>query len=86
MPEELVHRITGASGRYRADVLSRTVGVFHVEINQWHQECPEWGREWESWERVSNGFTFADTLERAVDLAREELAQWDDVPDEPSPE
>lgn len=86
MAEELVHRITGVSGRYRADILSRPASGFRVEVRQWCEEWVDGAKYGEGWELASDGFTFADTIERAVELAREELTQWDDVPTEPSPE
>ncbi len=66
--------ITSKCGEYRAEIVRLPVGGFTVTIFQWKEWwAPDYGKVAEGWDRVSRGLTTADTLERAEELAIEEL-------------
>jgi hypothetical protein len=47
-------------------------------VLRWTEEGVEgYGKVAEFWEPVSRAATFADTVERAEELGREELANWE---------
>lgn len=72
--DEVVSTITAEGGRLRALVVRRAAGGFRVEVERWREEwAPSYGLVGECWSRVRAGLTFTDTLERADQLAREEL-------------
>ena len=71
---EVVRTIASACGRYRALVLRIDGGPFRVEVERWLEEwAPGYGKVGEGWSRLTQGVTYADTPERAAELAEEEL-------------
>jgi hypothetical protein len=71
---EVVRTIASECGQYRALVLRFDNGLFRVEIERWREEwVPGYGKVDEGWSRITEGATYGDTLERATELAEEEL-------------
>jgi hypothetical protein len=71
---EVVQTITLECGQYRALVLRYDGGPFRVEVERWQEEwAPGYGKVDEFWSRITQGATYADTPERAAELAAEEL-------------
>ncbi len=78
MAGEVVRRIPSLSGLYRAEIVRHSSGAYQVEVWHWNEEWVEGhGKVAEFWEPVSRGVTFADTVERAEELARERLVTWE---------
>jgi len=79
MNGEIVRTIPSPSGRFRACVIRTTVGALRVEVERWTEEwVPGYGKVAEFWELATVGTTYADTIERAEELAHEALRTWGD--------
>ena len=71
---EVVRTVASECSQYRALVLRFEGGPFRVEVERWREEWVSgYGKVGEGWSRVTQGATYADTLERATELAEEEL-------------
>ena len=71
---DIVQTIASACGQYRALVIRFDGGPFRVEVERWREEwAPDYGKVGEGWSRITEGATYADTPERAAELAEEEL-------------
>jgi hypothetical protein len=71
---EVVWTIASECGQYRALVLRFDGGPFRVEVYRWREEwAAGHGKVGEGWLRITEGATYGDTLERATELAEEEL-------------
>jgi hypothetical protein len=71
---EIVRTIASECGQYRALVVRYDGGPFRVEVERWREEwVPDHGKVGEGWSRITEGATYADSLERATELAEEEL-------------
>ena len=71
---EVVRTIASESGQYRALVVRFDDGLYRIEVERWREECvPGYGKFGEGWSRITEGATYADTLQLAAELAEEEL-------------
>ncbi|KOA20034.1 hypothetical protein CLHOM_15990 [Clostridium homopropionicum DSM 5847] len=63
---EVIKEIFSPSRKYKAEVIKREDGLFHVDVCKWDEE-------WETWLQVSRGFSLTDTEENAIKIAIEKL-------------
>lgn len=74
MPEDVVRTVTSASGTHRALVVRMTTGAFRVEVQRWTSACDTgYGIAPACWVKEDAGRTYADTADRAAELAAEAL-------------
>lgn len=71
---DVVQTLTSPDGRHRALVVRHVDGVFRVEVERWTEEwVPGYGKLGEFWSQITRSATFADTANRAAELAGDEL-------------
>ncbi len=71
---ELEATIVSECGRYMAEIKRLAVSAFQISMYKWTEEnVPGIGKVAEFWESVGRMATFTDTIERAENLARDEL-------------
>lgn len=63
---EVIETIITSSKQYKAEIIRRTDGLFHIEIFVWE-------KEWECWSRYTRSLSLTDSKERAMEIAIEEL-------------
>lgn len=71
---DVVYSMHSESGEYRAEVIRHSDHVFRVELYRMKSDyVPGYGNVEAYWSRVTVGATYGDSLERATQLAAEEL-------------
>ena len=69
----VVYSLTSHCGEYKAEVERRSNGVLEVIPYKWtRDQIPDYGMD-EFWQEIRFMSSFTDTLDRAMELAREKI-------------
>lgn len=66
---KIISEIFSQNRKYKAEVVKREDGLYHVDIY-------EWDEEWETWLQVTKGFSLTDTEENASKIAIKKLRTY----------